>query len=112
MRKASVSIIASFVTCVALVGCGSSQTPAEAPATESPAEPAAEPAAAPSDAPARPQLTAEECEAKGGAVVGDIGDGAIHRPDYKCESGAEPSGTIKAPEGGPVAVEGSVCCPK
>jgi hypothetical protein len=103
-----------FVTCVALLGCSGSQSSPEAP-TETP--PASEPAAAPSDAPpeagpARPALTAEACEAGGGTVVGDIGDGAIHRPDYRCPSGAAPSGSIKTPEGGPMAVEGSVCCPK
>jgi hypothetical protein len=64
------------------------------------------------DAPARPELTADACEKSGGVVVGDIGDGAIHRADYRCPSGAEPSGTIRAVEGGPIAVEGSVCCPK
>jgi len=57
-------------------------------------------------------LTAEACEAGGGAVVGDIGDGAIHRADYRCPSGAAPRGNIRAPEGGPIAVEGSVCCPQ
>ncbi|MCX4247509.1 hypothetical protein [Paraliomyxa miuraensis] len=65
----------------------------------------------PSDGAARPSLTAEECEGKGGTIVGDIGDGAIHRPDYTCESGQPPIGDITAPEGGPIAVEGSVCCP-
>jgi hypothetical protein len=55
-------------------------------------------------------LTAEECEAKGGSVVGDIGDGATQRPDYVCPSGGAPMGNIKAPAGGPMGVEGSVCC--
>jgi hypothetical protein len=60
----------------------------------------------------RPSLSASDCEAKGGTVVGDIGDGAIHRPDYVCpESGKPPIGTIAADPGGPVAIEGSVCCP-
>lgn len=91
-----------------VVACGGSAEP--------PKEPAAEPAApVPGAAPAGGEgasLTAEACEASGGTVVGDIGDGAIHRPDYKCPSGAKPAGSIRAAEGGPVAVEGSVCCPK
>jgi hypothetical protein len=59
----------------------------------------------------RPKLTAAECEAQGGQVIGDIGDGAIHRPDYRCaDSGEAPIGTIVPDEGGPVAIEGSVCC--
>ena len=29
-------------------------------------------------------MTAEECTSAGGEVVGDIGDGAIHRPEYRC----------------------------
>ena len=60
----------------------------------------------------RPQLTAQDCEAKGGTVVGDIGDGAIHRPDYKCPSGMAPIGSIAGSPGEPIAVEGSVCCPE
>lgn len=62
------------------------------------------------DTTARPELTNAECEAKGGSVVGDIGDGAIHRPDYKCANGQPPLGSIKAAEGEPIAVEGAVCC--
>jgi hypothetical protein len=90
------------------VGCPKSgQEGAEIPA------PAAEsPEPAPTDAPTeRPSMTSAECQAKGGTVVGDIGDGAIHRPDYRCESGQPPIGTIRSEGGGPVAVEGSVCCP-
>lgn len=59
----------------------------------------------------RPQLTTTECEAQGGKVIGDIGDGAIHRPDYRCPgTGAPPSGAIVAEPGGPIASEGAVCC--
>jgi hypothetical protein len=59
----------------------------------------------------RPGLTAEACEAQGGNVVGDIGDGAIHRPDYRCpDTGAAPIGSIVADADGPMAVEGAVCC--
>ncbi len=78
-------------------GSGESQPPAGEPT----------PTPAPSE---RPSLTSAECEAKGGTVVGDIGDGAIHRPDYVCEDGQPPLGTIRAAEGEPVAVEGAVCC--
>ncbi len=53
----------------------------------------------------RPETTAAACEAAGGSVVGDIGDGAIHRPDYRCPDGQAPTGSI------PLGVEGSVCCP-
>jgi len=73
--------------------------------------PPGEPSAAPGTDPGRPSLTTAECEARSGRVVGDIGDGAIHRPDYTCEGGQPPLGTIR-PEGDePIAVEGSVCCP-
>lgn len=59
----------------------------------------------------RPAMTNAECESKGGRVVGDIGDGAIHRPDYTCESGKPPLGSIRAVEGEPIPIEGAVCCP-
>lgn len=81
-------------------GCaksGADAPPPSEPPTSTPAE--------------RPALTSAECEAKGGTIVGDIGDGAIHRPDYRCEGGEPPLGSIKAEEGGPMGVEGSVCCP-
>jgi len=58
----------------------------------------------------RPTLTREECTSQGGTIVGDIGDGAIHRPEYRCESGMPPIGTIKALEGEPISIEGEVCC--
>jgi hypothetical protein len=60
----------------------------------------------------RAKLSAEECEAGGGRVIGDIGDGATQRPDYTCPAGGAPRGDIVAPPGGPIGVEGSVCCPK
>jgi len=104
-------VLVTFVTSLALLACGGSQSPPETPGAPPPSEPVPS-ADATGDAPARAELTAEACTASGGTVVGDIGDGAIHRPDYRCPNGQEPSGSIKAPEGGPVAVEGSVCCPK
>lgn len=65
----------------------------------------------PPEATERPSLTNAECEEKGGTVVGDIGDGAIHRPDYRCEGGQPPLGSIRAAEGEPMGIEGAVCCP-
>jgi hypothetical protein len=62
--------------------------------------------------PERKALTQTACEAQSGQVIGDIGDGATHRPDYLCPSGKPPLGNIAAPEGGPIAIEGSVCCPR
>ena len=56
-------------------------------------------------------VTAAECADAGGSVVGDIGDGAIFKPDYVCQSSGEPpTARIVAEEGGPLGVEGSVCC--
>jgi hypothetical protein len=84
------------------------------PSTTAPASPAS-PDPAPVDttgAATRPTLTAEACAAQGGEVIGAIGDGAIHRPDYVCATGAPPIGSIVAKAGEPVAIEGSVCCKK
>lgn len=57
-------------------------------------------------------MTAKECDASGGSVVGDIGDGATQRPDYVCASGKAPTANIVAEAGGPMGVEGAVCCAK
>lgn len=82
-----------------------------------PADDSTSAAAAPVQVPARsaqperPSMTTAECEAKGGRVVGDIGDGATHRPDYTCEGGPRPLADIRPAEGEPIATEGSVCCP-
>ena len=57
-------------------------------------------------------LSEQECEARGGSIVGDIGDGATHRSDYVCASGKAPLGDIELPEEGPIAIEGAVCCPR
>jgi hypothetical protein len=59
----------------------------------------------------RASLTGAECQAQGGTVVGDIGDGAIHKPDYVCESGQKPIANIRVAEGEPTPIEGAVCCP-
>lgn len=91
------------------VGCANNKAASDPKEGSSPPPADAPPASG--DA-ARTTMTNAECEAKGGRVVGDIGDGAIHRPDYKCEGGQPPIGTIGAgAEGEPVAIEGSVCCP-
>jgi hypothetical protein len=92
----------SWVIAVILAGCGPSQPPPTSPSTGGPA----------TGAPERKAVTQGECEAQGGSVVGDIGDGAIHRPDYVCPSGRPPLGTIAPPEGGPMPIEGAVCCPR
>jgi len=84
-----------------LLGCGGSTASGEPPS-----------APAVTGAGERPSWTAKQCHASGGGVVGDIGDGATQRPDYVCPSGAAPSATIVAESGGPIGVEGAVCCPK
>ena len=105
----------SLLCTLLVAACGGAQTePAtpsgtNAPAKASTANPT--PQAAPGKG-ERPSMTAQECEAAGGTVVGDIGDGAIHKPDYVCASGSPPSASVRAAEGQPVAVEGNVCCPK
>jgi predicted small lipoprotein YifL len=91
MRLLSVCVIV-----FALAGCGS----------PSPSEPPPDQTAGEEDETSeRASMTAEECTAQGGDVVGDIGDGAVHRPDYLCPSGEPPIGTV------PLGIEGSVCCP-
>lgn len=92
---------------IGLAACGGPSPEAAAPAPSA-AVSAAPPAAPAADGP----LTASRCEAAGGTVVGDIGNGAIHRPDYRCPSGQPPLGSVVAEPGKPGAIEGSVCCPK
>ncbi len=98
--------LALLLGAVAL-GCGGSDEPAGEPVaddTSGEESPADAPVLGPPTA-ERPELTADECEASGGALVGDIGDGAIHRPDYLCPSGQPPTGRVS------LGIEGSVCCP-
>jgi hypothetical protein len=97
--------------CGALVLTAGCPTPKGEESTANPVTPAEPSTPETAPEPTRESLTSAECQAKGGTVVGDIGDGAIHRPDYRCESGQPPLGTIQAEAGEPVAVEGSVCCP-
>jgi len=89
--------------------------PATAPTAATPGAPAPAPAAGTPPTPttsARRSFTAAQCKAAGGEVVGDIGDGAIHRPGYRCaRSGKPPLGHVVSEAGQPMGVEGSVCCP-
>jgi hypothetical protein len=110
--KCAKLLLVVSVSAFGLVACGGSPAQAQAPSGAS-AESSADPAQGPrQDPPLRTTLTADACEASGGTIVGDIGDGAIHRPEYRCPNGAKPSGSIRAPEAGAIAVEGSVCCPR
>jgi len=91
-----------------LAGCSKSTTPTTTPPDTTSPPPASE---GTPDGAERPQLTAAACEAQGGKVQGDIGDGAIHKPEYKCpDSGEAPIGSIVPDAGGPTAIEGAVCC--
>lgn len=118
----------SLLTFATAVACSNGGTPAEDPSgdtddsstdgtlgEEGPVEdvqPAEDPPALSDDAHAnRPELTSEECQAQGGQVIGDIGDGAIYQEAYMCPSGQVPTGNIVASGDGPMAVEGAVCCP-
>ena len=101
------SVVLPLVLVPLALACGKEAPPTETPAPGGQEEP-------PDDDPEpteRPELTAAECESQGGVVVGDIGDGAVHRPDYTCpETSQPPIGTIVAEDGGPMGVEGAVCC--
>ncbi len=89
---------------ICLLGACSS-TPADQVPTAETAEPIATDvtSAAPPHG-ARREISQEDCTAKGGTLVGDIGDGATHKPEYRCPSGSPPVGNV------PLGVEGSVCC--
>jgi hypothetical protein len=95
-----------FVAGLVFVGA-CSKSPSTPPADQP--EPAAQPDVEAGDD--HPSMTAAQCEAQGGQIIGDIGDGAIHQPGYRCpESGAPPVGSIAPDPDGAMAVEGSVCC--
>jgi hypothetical protein len=79
-----------------LAACGGSSAASPDPVEPEPVESEPEPGDG---------LTAEACEAQGGTLVGDIGDGATQRPDYVCPSGQPPIGRVA------LGIEGSVCCP-
>lgn len=105
-------LVVSLAIGSGIVGCGGSTPPAQQPPAE-PTPAGSEPLPGAGDEPTkRASISAQQCEANGGSVVGDIGDGAIHRPDYRCANGAKPTANISAPEGGPIAIEGSICCPR
>ncbi|MBL8740654.1 MAG: hypothetical protein JNK04_06165 [Myxococcales bacterium] len=84
-----------------LVSCGTAAPPEPMPVDVPSAAPDA--SATPPHG-ARREISQEDCTAKGGSVVGDIGDGATHRPEFRCPSGSPPIGNV------PLGVEGSVCC--
>lgn len=94
---------------VLLTACGGA-VPSAHDASNTPESPT--PEAPLADAtPVRATLTPAECEQRGGRVVFDIGDGAIHRPDYRCPgSGEPPIGRIQVEPGQPMPIEGAVCC--
>lgn len=52
----------------------------------------------------RPLITEEECKTQG-TVVGDIGNGKVHKVGYRCANGKEPIASVKWGR------EGAVCCP-
>src|SRR5690242_15352611 len=104
-RASTKSFVFWLLAYLSVAGCGGTQSEPATPTGGAPSEPVAQPGPATSGA--RPSMTAQDCEAAGGTVVGDIGDGAIHRPEYVCASGVAPTGSISAPEGAPMAVEGS-----
>lgn len=50
-------------------------------------------------------LTVDECTACGGMLVGDIGDGSTHRPEFRCPDGSPSLGSVA------FGIEGAACCP-
>jgi hypothetical protein len=77
-RTSIAPLVAAALAAVAVaVACGGAAPEPAAPAPVSTPDPA--PNAAPADGAAGTSVTAAECEAAGGEVVGDVGDGAIHR---------------------------------
>ncbi|MEQ9366078.1 MAG: hypothetical protein RIF32_17675 [Leptospirales bacterium] len=60
---------------------------------------------------ARAIISPDACEARGGVIIGDPGDGRIHRPKYLCPSGKPPLAAVRYETGDMIPVEGSVCCP-
>jgi hypothetical protein len=100
----------SLVLALALLAACSKKSPDPQPTT-TPEPTTEQPPADDGNHEERPGLTAAACEAQGGKVIGDIGDGAVNKPDYRCpDSGEPPLGSVIAEPGGPVAIEGRVCC--
>ena len=75
--------------------------PATAAPTAAPTDPGP-PDVAPSQ---RPVLTVDQCKTQGGAIVGDIGDGATGRPEFRCPSGKPSMSRVR------VGRDGGACCP-
>ncbi len=61
-------------------------------------------------APSRPALYRQDCLDAGANIIGDIGDGRIHRQDYLCPNNQPPLGTIIYSDGEAMPIEGEVCC--
>lgn len=92
-----------FFGCALLAtACGA--TPTAQPVDGTPLNPTTVPTVETPPEPQPREMSQEDCAAKGGTLVGDIGDGAIHRPEYRCPSGSPPIGRVA------LGIEGSVCC--
>jgi hypothetical protein len=85
MRRRSAVGLAVLAWTVVMAGCGP-----EAPVGESDSGLGAEPG------------TVEWCEARGGRVYGDPGDGSIHRAG--CPDGRQYLGSVS------FGIEGGICC--
>lgn len=103
--RVAVLILALAATSACKVGSQPRPEPVDPAATATVPAPTAGPGAPGATPSERPVLTVDQCKTQGGAVVGDIGDGATHRDDYVCAGGAAPLGNVR------IGVEGSVCCP-
>jgi hypothetical protein len=102
--RAALALAFAGVLCAA--GCGGRQSVTAPPGTTPPHR-----TSPGGDDEVRGSFTPEQCAAAGGEVVGDIGDGAVRTPDYRCpKSGHRPIGTIVTEPGQPIGVEGAVCC--
>jgi hypothetical protein len=86
-------LAAALVVASTLAGCGGSRSSdGETPRTET------APEAVP-PGPSSEPITREACEAQGGRIAGDIGDGKV-----KCNEGEKEVGRVQ------LGIEGSLCC--
>jgi hypothetical protein len=85
---AMTKLMIAFALALALAACGGKKQPEPAEPLPAPAEPT--PGAA---------MTPDECNARGGIVKGDIGDGQV-----RCDDGQEELGRVDQ------GIEGAVCC--
>ena len=63
--------------------------------------------------PSLPMVSVDECiDTVGGEIVGDIGDGSVFAPNYRCQTNGErPVGMIAyEKDGGPFPTDGAICC--